>query len=76
MSPLLAYGQYYHPYAYHGGGATFGHGIMHMLTNALLYSAVSHMLGPLFHGHGIVGSILLGVAIIIAVALIRRVVAW
>lgn len=76
MTPLLAYGHDYHTYAYHGGGDGFGHGIMHALTNALLYSAVSHMLGPLFHGHGIIGALLLGVAIIVAVALIRRWFAW
>jgi hypothetical protein len=76
MTPLLAYGHYYHTYAYHGGGGSFGHSIMHAITNALLYGAVSHMLGPLFHGHGIVGTILLGVAIIVGVALVRRVLAW
>lgn len=76
MTPRLAYGHYLHSYAYHGGGGGFGHGIMHAITNALLFSAVSHMLGPLFRGHGMIGAILLGVAIIVGVALIRRRFAW
>jgi hypothetical protein len=73
ITPLLAYQHYYSSY---GGGGGFGRSIMHTLTNALLYSTVSHMLSPLFRGHGILGALFLGIAIIAVVAFMRRVFNW
>jgi len=58
-APLLAYG-------HHGG---FGEMVIH----AIVYSSIFHVVGALFRGHGLIGSIIIGViAMLVGRWVLRR----
>lgn len=56
----------YHAGYHHGGG--FGD----MILRGIIYSVISHMIGGIFHGHGLLGTIVMGIVILFVVNWVWR----
>ncbi len=48
-------------YRHYASGGTW---FMHSVINGVIHAAIFHMIAPLFRGQGILGSLLIGVALI------------
>jgi hypothetical protein len=52
--------------------ASGGNWFMHMIMSGIVHAAIYHMMAPLFRGHGLFGSIIIGLVIIGAVYLVWK----
>jgi uncharacterized membrane protein YagU involved in acid resistance len=52
--------------------ASGGNWFMHMIMSGVVHAAIYHMMAPLFRGHGLFGSIVIGLLIIGAVYLVYK----
>jgi hypothetical protein len=70
---LLAFSHSAHSF---GGGyhhhASGGSWFLHMIMSGIVHAAIYHMMAPLFRGHGLFGSIIIGLIIIGAVYLVWK----